>query len=105
MFIVTTLVVVYEKHQGQIVTQRRLDVGLENVNEVYDGKVFSLGSTNTTLIRDEGKNIIFDPGILQLGRYGTFQKRLAEFDLTPDDIDIVINSHCHYDHIESNYLF
>jgi glyoxylase-like metal-dependent hydrolase (beta-lactamase superfamily II) len=77
----------------------------ENVNEVYEGRVFSLGSTNTVLIQDDGKNIIFDPGILQLGRYGTLQKRLGEFDLTPDDIDVVINSHCHYDHIESNYLF
>ena len=77
----------------------------ETVNEVYDGKVFSLGSTNTVLIRDEGKNIILDPGILQLGRYGALQKRLGEFDLTPDDIDLVINSHCHYDHVEANYLF
>jgi len=77
----------------------------ENVNEVYDGKVFSLGSTNTVLIRDEGKNIVFDPGILQLGRYGALQKRLGEFNLAPDDIDMVINSHCHYDHIEANYLF
>ena len=77
----------------------------ETVNEVYDGKVFSLGSTNTVLIRDEGKNIVFDPGILQLGRYGALQKRLGEFDLTTDDIDLVINSHCHYDHVEANYLF
>ncbi len=77
----------------------------ETVNEVYDGKVFSLGSTNTVLIRDEGKIIVFDPGILQLGRYGALQKRLAEFGLTTDDIDLVINSHCHYDHIEANYLF
>jgi len=77
----------------------------ETVNEVYDGKVFSLGSTNTLLIRDGCKNIIHDPGILQLGRYGTLQRRLGEFDLKPDDIDIVINSHCHYDHVEANYLF
>ena len=77
----------------------------ENVNEIYGGKVFSLGSTNTVLIRDEEKNIIFDPGILQIGRYGTLQKRLEEFNLTPNDIDLVINSHCHYDHIEANYLF
>ena len=77
----------------------------ETVNEVYDNIVFSLGSTNTVLIRDDGLNIVFDPGILQLGRYGTLTKRLAEFDLTPDDIDLVINSHCHYDHVEANYLF
>ena len=75
------------------------------VNEVYNGLVFSLGSTNTALIRDEGMNIVFDPGILQLGRYGSFKMRLAELGLKPDDIDIVVNSHCHYDHVESNYLF
>jgi glyoxylase-like metal-dependent hydrolase (beta-lactamase superfamily II) len=40
-----------------------------------------------------------------LGRYGTLTKRLAEFDLTPGDIDMVFNSHCHYDHVEANYLF
>ena len=77
----------------------------ETVNEVYDNIVFSLGSTNTVLIRDNGLNIVFDPGIIQLGRYGTLTKRLAEFDLVPSDIDIVINSHCHYDHVEANYLF
>lgn len=77
----------------------------ETVNEVYNGMVFSLGSTNTVLIRDNGLNIVFDPGILQLGRYGTLKQRLAEFNLEPDDIDMVINSHCHYDHVESNYLF
>lgn len=77
----------------------------ETINEVYRGNVFSLGSTNTVLIRDEGKNIILDPGILQLGRYGSLKKRLEEFDLTPDDINLVINSHCHYDHVEANYLF
>jgi glyoxylase-like metal-dependent hydrolase (beta-lactamase superfamily II) len=77
----------------------------QTVNEVYDGKVFSLGSTNTVLIRDGNMNIIHDPGILQLGRYGTLKRRLEEFNLTLDDIDLVINSHCHYDHVEANYLF
>jgi glyoxylase-like metal-dependent hydrolase (beta-lactamase superfamily II) len=75
------------------------------VIEVFEGLTFNLGSTNTVLVRDEGMNIVIDPGIIQLGRYGAFQKRLAEFDLTPDDIDVVVNTHCHYDHIESNYLF
>jgi glyoxylase-like metal-dependent hydrolase (beta-lactamase superfamily II) len=77
----------------------------ETINDVYDGKVFSLGSTNTVLIRDSDLNIIHDPGILQLGRYGTLKRRLEEFELTLDDIDMVINSHCHYDHVEANYLF
>jgi glyoxylase-like metal-dependent hydrolase (beta-lactamase superfamily II) len=75
------------------------------IGQVYDGKTFNIGSTNVVLIRDNGKNIIVDPGILQIGRYGAFPKRLAEFGLKPEDIDIVVNTHCHYDHIEGNYLF
>lgn len=75
------------------------------VGQVYDGKTFNIGSTNVVLIRDQGKNIIVDPGILQIGRYGAFPKRLAEFGLKAEDIDFVVNTHCHYDHIEGNYLF
>jgi len=75
------------------------------IAEIFETLTFNLGSTNTVLIRDEGMNVIVDPGILQLGRYGAFQKRLAEFGLEPGDIDMVVNTHCHYDHIESNYLF
>lgn len=75
------------------------------VGKVYGGLTFNIGSTNTVLIRDEGKNIIVDPGIIHIGRYGAFPKRLAEFNLTTNDIDMIVNTHCHYDHIESNYLF
>lgn len=75
------------------------------VDKVYDGLTFNLGSTNTVLVRDEGMNIVIDPGIIQLGRYGAFQKRLAEYGLRTGDIDIVVNTHCHYDHVEANYLF
>jgi hypothetical protein len=42
----------------------------ETVNTVYGGNVFSLGSTNTVLIRDGDLKIVHDPSILQLGRYG-----------------------------------
>ncbi len=75
------------------------------VGEVYGGLTFNLGSTNTVLIRDEGLNIVVDPGIIQLGRYGAFPKRLAEFGLKPSDVNVVVNTHCHYDHVEANYLF
>ena len=95
-------------HKGHPVLSVRWPISSmpkDTVNEVYGGNVFSLGSTNTVLIRDEGMNIILDPGILQLGRYGSLKKRLEEFNLTPNDIDLVINSHCHYDHVEANYMF
>jgi len=75
------------------------------VKELYGALTFNLGSTNTVLIRDEGRNIVVDPGILQLGRYGALKARLAEVGLSPQEIDTVVNTHCHYDHIECNYLF
>jgi glyoxylase-like metal-dependent hydrolase (beta-lactamase superfamily II) len=75
------------------------------IAEIFETRTFNLGSTNTVLIRDEKMNIVVDPGILQLGRYGAFQKRLRELGLEPGDIDMVVNTHCHYDHIEANYLF
>ncbi len=75
------------------------------IAEIFETLTFNLGSTNTVLIRDEGMNIVVDPGILQLGRNGAFQNRLAELGLETGDIDMVVNTHCHYDHIESNYLF
>ncbi|UCH01883.1 MAG: N-acyl homoserine lactonase family protein [Candidatus Bathyarchaeota archaeon] len=75
------------------------------IGNVYGKFVFNLGSTNTVLIKDHGKNIIVDPGIIQLGRYGALIARLNEVGLSPKDIDVIINTHCHYDHIESNYLF
>jgi glyoxylase-like metal-dependent hydrolase (beta-lactamase superfamily II) len=77
----------------------------QEIAETYKDYTFNFGSTNTVLIRDEGKNVLIDPGILQLGRYGLLPKRLAEFNLKLEDIDIIINTHCHYDHIEANYLW
>ncbi len=75
------------------------------IGQTYNSITFNLTSTNTVLIRDDGKNIIIDPGIIQLGRYGCLPKRLAELGLKPADIDMVINTHCHYDHTESNYIW
>jgi glyoxylase-like metal-dependent hydrolase (beta-lactamase superfamily II) len=75
------------------------------IGHTYNGVTFNIGSTNTILVRDGGKNILIDPGIIQLGRYGCLPKRLAEFSLQPADIDIVVNTHCHYDHTEANYLW
>ncbi len=75
------------------------------IGQIYNGVTFNIGSTNSVLIRDGGKNIVLDPGILQLGRYGCLLKRLVEFGLKPADIDMVINTHCHYDHAEANYMW
>ena len=48
---------------------------MPEIAEIFETLTFNLGSTITVLIRDGGMKVIVDPGILQLGRYGAFQKR------------------------------
>jgi len=60
-------------------------------------------SSTITLIRDENKNILFDTG--NIGEEEKLIKALKKENLTPEDIDIVINSHSHPDHIGCNHLF
>ena len=40
------------------------------IAEIFETLTFNLGSTNTVLIRDQGMNVIVDPGILQLTEQG-----------------------------------
>jgi glyoxylase-like metal-dependent hydrolase (beta-lactamase superfamily II) len=35
----------------------------------------------------------------ELGRYSAFVWSLSEFDLRPSDINAVVNTHGHYDHV------
>lgn len=58
--------------------------------------------SSATLIKGE-KNILVDTG-----NYGFEDKLLSALKkqgLKPDDIDIVINTHRHFDHFTNNYLF
>jgi glyoxylase-like metal-dependent hydrolase (beta-lactamase superfamily II) len=69
---------------------------------------------NSLLIRSEGKNILVDSGyghklsekmikILGLERpHGDLLDDLARHDLSPADVDIVINTHLHADHCGGN---
>lgn len=70
-----------------------------------DGIKFSspFCSTAVLLQTDDNKNIIFDTGA-----FGYSEKlihALANKGLTPDDIDYVILSHSHFDHIGNIHLF
>jgi len=79
------------------------------------------------LVQVEGLNILFDTGmhpdhirdpqatfgntpfanlIVPIMREkDRIDNRLAEIDLTPQDIDFVVNTHLHFDHAGCNYLF
>ena len=55
-------------------------------------------SSNTYLILDK-KNILIDPGAEE-----TFKVLLNEIESITNNIDFIINTHCHYDHSSANYL-
>jgi glyoxylase-like metal-dependent hydrolase (beta-lactamase superfamily II) len=94
-------------HQGRPILSLRwpqTPLPESDVYDVYQRRVFNLGTCNTVLVRSD-KNVLIDPGIIQLSRYGALQARLNEVGLSTQQIDIVVNTHCHYDHVESNHLF
>ncbi len=58
---------------------------------------FSVNNCNTYLVKSD-KNILIDPGHYQL--FGHVVEGLLSLGLGPDDIDLVIVTHAHPDHIE-----
>ena len=94
---------VYQGHPF-FVLGGQVEVLMDGMENLFKANLGFFPFCNTVLIRGD-KNIIVDPGVFQLGAYGILTSRLEEFDLKPEDIDIVVNTHPHYDHYESNYLF
>jgi len=70
---------------------------------LFDTNLGFLPVAHTVLIRGE-KNILVDPNNHHLGSYGMLAGRLRELGLTPDQIDMVVNTHCHHDHSGSNFV-
>ncbi len=62
----------------------------------------SANNCNTYLI-DGPARILIDPGHLHL--FGHVERSLKELDLDLDDIDLVLTTHCHPDHVEAVKLF
>lgn len=60
-------------------------------------------SSTIVLIQDEGKNILVDTGNPQDKR--KIIAALKKEGLKPKDIDVVVNTHFHPDHVGCNYLF
>lgn len=85
--------------------------GMENMmgidpdeNVIFDTNLGFLPISTTTLIRGE-KNIVVDPGNFHVGFYGLVGRSLEQRGLSPEDIDIVLNTHSHLDHMASTHLF
>lgn len=56
-------------------------------------------NSNSYLIGD----ILVDTGTGQNKEYIYF--KIKEADYSPEDISLIVNTHCHYDHVGGNYLF
>ena len=59
---------------------------------------FQVNNCNSYLIRGS-KNILIDPGLFQA--FGNIKGELRSLDLRPDQIDLVMITHGHYDHMDA----
>jgi glyoxylase-like metal-dependent hydrolase (beta-lactamase superfamily II) len=80
--------------------QWRAYLGGADPNEAFESRV------TTYVIRSQGMNILVDAGV---GRHGLWRfgdghllDSLKELDLSPEDIDVVVPTHLHLDHVGWN---
>jgi len=67
-----------------------------------DGTILD-ASSSVTLVQSGDVNILVDTGMPQDAE--EIENALLSHDLTPEDIDILVNTHCHADHTGCNRLF
>ncbi len=67
-----------------------------------EGKILDARSS-VTLILAQSKKIVVDTGLVD--EAGQILRRLAEVGLSPEEVDLVINTHDHPDHCGNNRLF
>jgi glyoxylase-like metal-dependent hydrolase (beta-lactamase superfamily II) len=67
---------------------------------IFDCNLGFLPVATTVLIRGE-RTIVVDPGNHHLAAYGMLGRALARFGLRPADVDLVIATHSHHDHLAS----
>ena len=71
-------------------------------DSLFDSNLGFLPVSTTVLIRG-AKNVLVDPGNHHTGFYGQLGIGLARFGVTPADIDYVVCTHCHHDHMGSAF--
>lgn len=71
---------------------------------LFESNLGFLPVSTTVLIRGQ-RIIVVDPGNHHVGFYGSLGLALKRFHLTPADVDLVIGTHSHHDHLASLWLF
>lgn len=71
---------------------------------LFDSNLGFLPVATTVLIRGE-RTIVVDPGNHHTGFYGQLGLSLRRFGLDFDDVDLVVTTHCHHDHMASVFKF
>ena len=71
-------------------------------DSLFDSNLGFLPVSTTVLIRGD-RNIVVDPGNHHTGFYGQLAIGLKRFGLTLDQIDVVVCTHCHHDHMGSAF--
>jgi glyoxylase-like metal-dependent hydrolase (beta-lactamase superfamily II) len=87
--------VMWEKYVPDIDEKYRLPVGL-----------------NSLVVRGKGKTVLVDtgcgskvkraPGAMGIENTGTLRENLAREGIQPEDVDVVLNTHLHFDHCGGN---
>ena len=80
---------------------------MEKINNVYC-IAGMMADSNSYLIDNSDSDSDFDHILVDTGIGGSkdyLSSQLSEIGLALEDIDLIVNTHCHYDHVGGNYLF
>jgi glyoxylase-like metal-dependent hydrolase (beta-lactamase superfamily II) len=87
--------VMWERHAGELDESYRMRLGL-----------------NSLLVRAEGKLVLVDtgcgskgskaPGAVSTSKSGLLIENMAKAGVRPEDVDVVVNTHLHFDHCGGN---
>ena len=80
---------------------------MEKINNVYC-IAGMMADSNSYLIDNSDSDSDFDHILVDTGIGGSkdyLSSQLSEIGLSLEDIDLIVNTHCHYDHVGGNYLF
>lgn len=77
----------YPKLTNEIINELNIEKGIE-------------WSMSAFLLEAEGKKVLFDSGFYDEKNKNGILERLKELKISPDEIDYIFITHCHWDHID-----